>query len=242
MKSSGHPERNLPKLNAKTLDFISHGFAHTNGREMTMADLKAMSLSDAKGHIATAKHLASRQAVKTDQSFLHALEKEHAKRKLRNRCLAASGAAIIVLLALFGSLGGAEPAKSHQEPRNISTAKPAAASDDEPQVKGTATTTIGEGMLDSVPTPPPAAQTTAPAPKPVTPPTQKPVVNVFQDIPPPAPAPIAEDCDPNYSGGCVPNVSYNLDCADIGFTVQIIGIDRHGFDGNDNDGFGCESY
>lgn len=50
------------------------------------------------------------------------------------------------------------------------------------------------------------------------------------------------NCDPNYSGFCVPNVPYDLDCADIQHVVYVIGYDRHGFDGNDNDGIGCESY
>jgi resuscitation-promoting factor RpfB len=46
-------------------------------------------------------------------------------------------------------------------------------------------------------------------------------------------------CDPNYTG-CVPIVSYDLDCADIGFSVQVIGVDIHGFD-SDSDGWGCEA-
>lgn len=52
---------------------------------------------------------------------------------------------------------------------------------------------------------------------------------------------VKQNCDPNYTP-CVPNVSYDLDCPDIGFSVTVIGYDRHGFDGNDNDGYGCESY
>jgi hypothetical protein len=55
-----------------------------------------------------------------------------------------------------------------------------------------------------------------------------------------APVPVARNCDPNYSG-CVPNVSYDLDCSDIGYSVIVLGYDRHGFDG-DGDGEGCESY
>jgi len=65
--------------------------------------------------------------------------------------------------------------------------------------------------------------------------------------PAPAPAPVqapraaaASNCDPNYSG-CVPNVSYDLDCKDIGFRVQVLGTDKHRFDA-DRDGYGCESY
>lgn len=47
------------------------------------------------------------------------------------------------------------------------------------------------------------------------------------------------ECDPNYSP-CVPYVSYDLNCPDIGYmTVRVIGYDRHGFD-RDRDGFGCE--
>jgi hypothetical protein len=57
-----------------------------------------------------------------------------------------------------------------------------------------------------------------------------------------APAPPAPKCDTNYSGGCVPIVSYDLDCPDIGFRVYVVGNDKHGFDGRDNDGIGCESY
>jgi beta-lactam-binding protein with PASTA domain len=48
-------------------------------------------------------------------------------------------------------------------------------------------------------------------------------------------------CDPNYTGYCVPNVSYDLNCADIGHMVHIVGVDRFGFDGDGN-GWGCEAY
>lgn len=45
-------------------------------------------------------------------------------------------------------------------------------------------------------------------------------------------------CDSNYSG-CVPIVSYDLDCADIGYTVTVLGYDVHRLD-RDKDGYGCE--
>lgn len=51
----------------------------------------------------------------------------------------------------------------------------------------------------------------------------------------------ASNCDPNYSGACVPIVSWDLDCADIGETVTVEGTDIHRFDA-DGDGSGCESY
>ena len=59
------------------------------------------------------------------------------------------------------------------------------------------------------------------------------------------PKPVSEEpvsnCDPNYSGACVPIVSWDLDCADIGESVTVIGSDIHRFDA-DGDGAGCESY
>lgn len=47
-------------------------------------------------------------------------------------------------------------------------------------------------------------------------------------------------CDPNYTG-CVPLVDYDLDCADVGRAVEVLGVDIHRFDA-DGDGYGCESY
>jgi hypothetical protein len=50
------------------------------------------------------------------------------------------------------------------------------------------------------------------------------------------------DCDPSYPDVCIPPAPPDLDCGDIPhrrFTVR--GADPHGFDGNDNDGVGCES-
>jgi micrococcal nuclease len=46
-------------------------------------------------------------------------------------------------------------------------------------------------------------------------------------------------CNPNYSP-CVPHSSSDLDCADIGFRVRVIGSDPYRLDG-DGDGVGCES-
>ena len=69
----------------------------------------------------------------------------------------------------------------------------------------------------------------APKPSPTVPPAR--VVGT------PTPTP---SCDSNYIRACVPVVSYDLDCVDIGYqTVQVVGRDHHRFDG-DGDGFGCE--
>lgn len=56
----------------------------------------------------------------------------------------------------------------------------------------------------------------------------------------PAEEPAASGCDPNYRP-CVPISSADLDCADIGFGVTIVGSDPHSIDGNDNHGLGFES-
>jgi hypothetical protein len=55
-----------------------------------------------------------------------------------------------------------------------------------------------------------------------------------------------EDCDPNYSGQCVP-VASDVDCAGgkgngpayIGGPVYVVGSDVYGLD-RDRDGVGCE--
>jgi hypothetical protein len=48
-------------------------------------------------------------------------------------------------------------------------------------------------------------------------------------------------CDPNYTGYCVPNVSYDLNCSDIKHRVKVVGYDDDHFDA-DHDRIGCESY
>jgi hypothetical protein len=49
-------------------------------------------------------------------------------------------------------------------------------------------------------------------------------------------------CDPNYSGACVPNTEYDVDCSDVdGSDVEVVGQDVDGLD-RDGDGVACESY
>ncbi|MBN8866321.1 MAG: hypothetical protein J0H98_02085 [Solirubrobacterales bacterium] len=52
------------------------------------------------------------------------------------------------------------------------------------------------------------------------------------------PAPASSGCDPNYSG-CVPPYPPDVDCADVGGSVSVLGDDPHGLDA-DGDGIGCE--
>jgi micrococcal nuclease len=84
-----------------------------------------------------------------------------------------------------------------------------------------------------VPTPVPVVATQPPAPPPPPPPV----------APPPTQPPVAGNCDPHYPTICVPPPPPDLNCGDIPqyarFTV--LAPDPHGFDGNDNDGIGCES-
>jgi hypothetical protein len=47
-------------------------------------------------------------------------------------------------------------------------------------------------------------------------------------------------CDPNYTG-CVPISAYDVDCADVGEEVEVIGEDIYGLD-LEEDGYACESY
>ena len=59
----------------------------------------------------------------------------------------------------------------------------------------------------------------------------------------PAPVPIG-DCDPSYPDLCIPPGSEDLDCDYVyaqGLSdITVLPPDPHGFDGNDNDGVGCE--
>ena len=63
----------------------------------------------------------------------------------------------------------------------------------------------------------------------------------------PAPESNGSDCDPNYSGPCVP-VDTDVDCASgsgnspsyVDGPVTVVGDDIYGLD-NNNDGVGCES-
>jgi endonuclease YncB( thermonuclease family) len=47
-------------------------------------------------------------------------------------------------------------------------------------------------------------------------------------------------CNPNYSP-CIPNSPSDLNCADVGKAVKVIGSDVYNLDA-DGDGYGCESY
>lgn len=49
-------------------------------------------------------------------------------------------------------------------------------------------------------------------------------------------------CSPSYPDVCIPPLPPDLDCADVPFkNIRVIPPDPHGFDGYDNDGWGCET-
>jgi hypothetical protein len=49
-------------------------------------------------------------------------------------------------------------------------------------------------------------------------------------------------CHPSYPDVCIPPPPPNLNCDDVDATnFEVVPPDPHGFDGNDNDGLGCES-
>jgi micrococcal nuclease len=74
--------------------------------------------------------------------------------------------------------------------------------------------------------PPCRGVTRAPAPAPATAPSG---------------APAGARCDPNYTGACVPPYPPDVDCADVGRPVTVVGADPHNFD-SDGNGRGCERY
>jgi hypothetical protein len=99
---------------------------------------------------------------------------------------------------------------------------------------------------------PPAPQ--PPAPQPPAPRPPAPVLPPDPPAPPPAPAPAprqapaaaSSDCDPNYTGACVP-IASDVDCAGgsgngpayVSGPVRVVGNDVYGLD-SDGDGVGCE--
>lgn len=85
----------------------------------------------------------------------------------------------------------------------------------------------------------PAAAPTEPAPDTAQLPFADSAAVPTEDITSAEPA-VAATCDVNYSP-CVPSVSGDLNCVDVGKTVRVIGVDRYRLD-NDADGYGCDSY
>jgi hypothetical protein len=107
------------------------------------------------------------------------------------------------------------------------------------------TTTAPTTAVPTTEAPPPTAAPTTAAPRvlPTTPTTEP--EPELEPEPEPVHAVVAEPtgaCDPSYPGVCIPPGPPDLDCADIPFRrFTVVGADPHRFDGNDDDGIGCES-
>ncbi len=53
-----------------------------------------------------------------------------------------------------------------------------------------------------------------------------------------SPQTIQSDCDPNYSGVCIPVDSHDVDCSDFSRSFKVVGLDHHQLDSN-GDGIAC---
>lgn len=102
---------------------------------------------------------------------------------------------------------------------------------------------------ETPPPPPPPTTTRTTTPPPLQPPDPIPPVT---EPPPTEPAPVQPaaplpavpggNCDPSYPTVCIAPSPPDLDCGDITFRrFPVLPPDPHRFDGDDDDGVGCES-
>jgi len=147
-----------------------------------------------------------------------------------------SALALAAVVTLVAAGCGSPPDTSPQVPVNVDTAVPDSTDTTPPTSSSPPTTTPATTTVPVetvVPAPPPVPKP-KPAPKPNPKPKQAPK--------PPAPKPAPRDCDPSYPTVCIPSAPPDLDCGDIPHKrFPVRAPDPHGFDGNDNDGVGCES-
>jgi hypothetical protein len=97
-------------------------------------------------------------------------------------------------------------------------------------VTSEAATTTVQATTTAAPTTRPRPTTTRPAPT-----TTRRRVTTTTARP-------SRNCDPSYPTVCIPPPPPDLNCPDIPYrNFAVRPPDPHGFDGNDNDGVGCES-
>lgn len=138
---------------------------------------------------------------------------------------------VSVAVALTVASCGSPPEAEPEQPVDIGTTTSAAPT--------TTSTTSAPPTTSAVPTSVPPAP---PKPKPVPVPAPKPKPVPKPAPPPPAPKPAPRgNCDASYPTVCIPPAPPDLDCGEVPYNnFQVVGADPHGFDGNDNDGVGCE--
>jgi hypothetical protein len=147
----------------------------------------------------------------------------------------AKGTGLLMLGLMLGAAG------SHPSPQQSALTKASS-----PQVLA------ATDKASTQPVTPSPSFTPTPTPRPTSAPTPiqtpKPTIAaraVYQAPKTPTPAP-ASNCDPNYSGGCVP-IASDVDCgggsgngpAYFYGTAKVVGVDKYGLDG-DHDGWACE--
>jgi len=203
-------------LKPETKLAISRGFKSLNKRSMTADDLTKMQIGEARLYIAEARQLEGQEKP---APAVASKSKPKPKKGLWIVIIAA-----LVIFWLANAKNDTPPATNPSQATKI--VAPAASKSTEPAEK----VHVSPVAPVAVPQPTPPIAPVKPTPAPVATP-----------MPPPIAPPASASCDPNYIGGCVPNVPYDLDCKDIGFSVTVVGTDRHRFDG-DGDGAGCESY
>lgn len=141
----------------------------------------------------------------------------------RRRWTLLGGGVVIVVLIVAGLVLTGQRANYTQPPPSDASLQSHAPISSAPSPEETSPSGSPE------PTPPSIAPASPSSPAPAIPPAA-----------PSSPSVSSSSCSPDYSP-CVPNVSYDLDCPDIGFKVQVIGVDHYRLD-RDGDGIGCDSY
>lgn len=129
-----------------------------------------------------------------------------------------------------GGAGGGEATRPTSQPQAITT--PAPTSPTAPQAIANTPAPTSAPTPTATSAPAPTATNASPTP---VPPTNTPP-------PPPPPTPVPQpQCDPNYTGACVPPYPPDVNCPDIPVkNFRSIGSDPHGLD-RDKDGIACES-
>ena len=121
--------------------------------------------------------------------------------------------------------------------------------DPRPQTELVMTALYVHNLSDSATTELPAQASLTPTPVPQRPsPTLLPLplptstAVPFPTAPLPTPPAAAANCDPSYPTVCIQPPPPQLNCGNIIYrNFPVLPPDPHGFDGNDNDGIGCES-
>lgn len=146
--------------------------------------------------------------------------------------------AALLVAGLLAACAASEPVQALDAPSSVGQRSLT------PEKSGPVATITPTPMASSQQTSPSPSATSTPSPSASTPSGRQGDVGAAAVVPKKTKKPDRQpssNCDPNYSGACVPIVGWDLDCTDIGESVTVEGTDIHRFDA-DGDGSGCESY